>query len=334
VELTLYNIAQELRRRGHTLQFVAPQGSAMADFAIAEIPGALQVPAQTQDFMTPITMPGNSVLANIWNYTWQVQDAWDLIFNVAYDWLPFYLTPFFRRPIAHLVSMGSLSQAMDQIVGQVITQFPRTVAVYTQTQAATFPFADQCYPLSSAVDLALYDFCAQPDAGILAWVGRISPEKGLEDGFAAAQQTGMALRIFGVIQDQDYWQSILDAYPDVSYQYMGFLTTKDLQQQLGTCQALLVTSRWVEAFGNVAIEALACGVPVIAYRRGGLAEIVRDGKTGWLVEPDSVPGLVQAISKLDTLDRLACRQQAEAEYSLPALGNRVEQWFEQIVAAR
>jgi UDP-glucose:tetrahydrobiopterin glucosyltransferase len=89
----------------------------------------------------------------------------------------------------------------------------------------------------------------------------------------------------------------------------------------------------VEAFGNVAIEALACGVPVIAYRRGGLAEIVRDGESGWLVEPDHVLGLVQAIARVGEIDRQACRQQAEAEYSLLALGDRVEQWFTEMLSA-
>jgi UDP-glucose:tetrahydrobiopterin glucosyltransferase len=62
-----------------------------------------------------------------------------------------------------------------------------------------------------------------------------------------------------------------------------------------------MTPRWVEAFGNVAIEALACGVPVIAYRRGGAAEIITDGKTGFLVEPDSIEGLVAAIDRLDEI---------------------------------
>ena len=57
-----------------------------------------------------------------------------------------------------------------------------------------------------------------------------------------------------------------------------------------------MTPRWVEAFGNVAIESFACGVPVIAYRRGGPAEIITDGKTGFLVAPDSVDGLVRAIA--------------------------------------
>ena len=66
---------------------------------------------------------------------------------------------------------------------------------------------------------------------------------------------------------------------------------------------LLMTPKWVEAFGNVAIEAMACGVPVIAYRRGGPAEIVVDGETGFLVEPDDVDGMVAAVGRIDEIDR-------------------------------
>jgi UDP-glucose:tetrahydrobiopterin glucosyltransferase len=104
-----------------------------------------------------------------------------------------------------------------------------------------------------------------------------------------------------------------------------------MQQIVGDCRALLMTPRWVEAFGNVAIEALACGVPVISYARGGPTEIVRDGKTGFLVEPDSVAGLVAAIGKLGEIDRSACRQQAEQEYSLAAWGDQLEDWFASLV---
>lgn len=104
-----------------------------------------------------------------------------------------------------------------------------------------------------------------------------------------------------------------------------------MQQQLRCCKALLMTPRWVEAFGNVAIEALACGVPIIAYRRGGPAEIVIDGKTGFLVEPDSVKGLVSAIARLPEIDRYNCRQSAETDYSLEALGDRFEHWFRKII---
>ena len=332
VELSLQNIARETIRRGHLVKVVAPAKSILPDIPIIEIAGNFQIPAQTQTRDVPITMPENTVLGNMWEYARSVRSQWDLIVNFAFDWLPFYLTPFFDRPIAHFISMGSLSDALDLIVKQVADRFPGSIGVYTKSQAETFPFASTCKILSSAVDLSLYRFVASPDDNnSLAWLGRIAPEKALEDAVEASQITGIPLKIFGKIQDEEYWQKIQADFPDAPFEYGGFLSTKDLQKELGQCRALLMTPRWIEAFGNVAIESLACGVPVIAYHRGGPAEIVRDGKTGFLVEPDSVVGLVAAINQIDRLDRHACRQQAESEYSLTALGDRFEAWFEAIL---
>ncbi len=330
VELTLKNIAQALKQQGHEVTIVAPSDSVLEGASLVTIAGDLQITAQTQGRDAAIVLPPNSVLGNMWGYARQVHHDYDLLINFAYDWLPFYLTPFFRRPIAHLVSMGSLTDAMDQVIEQIAVEFPGTIAVHSRAQAETFRFGDRCRNIQNGFDLSLYEFCAQPQQQ-LAWVGRIAPEKGLEDAVAAAQIVGIPLKIWGVIQDKDYWDQICAEYPDAPIEYCGFLPTSDLQQKLGQSQALLMTPRWVEAFGNVAIEALACGVPVIAYRRGGPAEIVRDGETGWLVEPDNVDGLVSAIGQLDHLDRQACRRQAEAEYSLEAMSDRLEAWFETIL---
>ena len=330
VELTMLNIAQELHRRGHKIVVVAPVGSVLESIPVIEIMGDLQVTAQTQDYNASIVMPADAVLANMWEYARKVEDEWDVIVNFAYDWLPFYLTPFFRTPIAHFISMGSLSESIDRIAGQIAVQFPGTIGVYTASQAETFAFARECQLLGSGIDLSLYEFCSQPEPK-LAWLGRIAPEKGLEDAVAAAKITGIPLKIMGKMQDENYWQKICADCPDAPVEYLGFLTTIEMQKQVRQCRALLMTPRWVEAFGNVAIEALACGVPVIAYARGGPAEIVRDGLTGFLVEPDSVNGLVSAIDRIDKIDRRACRSQAEVEYSLVALGDRFEHWFKSIV---
>ena len=110
-------------------------------------------------------------------------------------------------------------------------------------------------------------------------------------------------------------------------------STQQLQQGLRQAQALLMTPKWIEAFGNVAIEALACGLPVLAYRRGGPAEIVASGQTGWLVKPDSVEDLVAAIAQIEQIDRRICRQQAETRFSMQAMGERVEAWFAEILAS-
>jgi UDP-glucose:tetrahydrobiopterin glucosyltransferase len=83
----------------------------------------------------------------------------------------------------------------------------------------------------------------------------------------------------------------------------------------------------------VAIEAMACGVPVIAYRRGGPAEIVIDGETGFLVEPDDIDGLVAAVQSLDRIDRLMCRQRVDELYSTTALAERIDAWLDGVVSA-
>lgn len=335
VELTLYNMAQELQRRGHEITVVAPEGSVLPNLTgvtLKAIAGQVQQAAQTQDRNSPITIPPQSLLSRMWDYARQVQQQYDLLVNFAYDWLPFYLTPFFDTPIGHFVSMGSLSEVMDEAVCQVGRENPDAIAFYTHAQAETFPPLPHYHCLWSAVDLAQYHLCTTPKPH-LAWVGRISPEKALEDAVQAAQKTNIPLKIFGKITDPAYWENILTTYPDAPIEYCGFLSTQDLQTQLRESQALLMTPRWVEAFGNVAIEALACGVPVIAYQRGGPTEIIQNGKTGFLVPPDDVASLVTAIQKLDEIDRLSCRQWVETHYSLKALGDRTESWFQSIIQA-
>ena len=127
------------------------------------------------------------------------------------------------------------------------------------------------------------------------------------------------------------WDAAIAAHPGARVSYEGFLPTDELQAAIGGCAAVVMAPKWVEAFGNVAIEAMATGVPVISYRRGGPAEIIDDGKTGFLVEPDDVEGLIAAVARIDELDRVECRQRVEEEYSIPALAARVERWLDAVV---
>ena len=331
VELTIANLARELQSRGHQIDIIAPMGSELGDLSIVQIPGELQLTAQTQENAASIVMPGNPVLANMWAKARAIQADYDIIFNTAFDWLPFYLTPFLDVPIAHFVSMGSQIAAIDSAIERVAIDFPGTIGVCTRTQAKTFSFADLCCVVGgSGVDPAVYQYCDTP-ADALAWLGRISPEKALEDAVAAAERTGIKLKIMGKIQDLAYWEQIQRDYPHAPIEYLGFLPTHELQQALRTCRGMLMTPRWIEAFGNVAIESFACGVPVIAYRRGGPAEIITDGKTGFLVEPDSVEGLVAAIDRLDEIDRADCRRAAETVFSQSAWGDVMEGWLYRLV---
>ncbi len=330
VELTVQNIAKELIRRSHTVHLAASVGSTSTEIPTISILGELHSFAQDQYRTDPVSFPDNSVLANLWEYALQVQHSYDLIVNFAYDWLPFYLTPFFQTPIAHFVSMGSLLNNMDRLVHKVSQTHKGTIGVYSKAQAYTFGEAVDFRILSSGIDLDLYEF--QPSSqSQLAWVARIAPEKGLEDAAAVSEALQIPIQVMGKMQDRAYWQRIQAEYPQAQLNYLGFLPTVKLQELLGECQSLLMTPKWEEAFGNVAIEALACGVPVIGYARGGIIEIIRHQETGFLVEPDNIESLCDSVKLVPKLHRASCRRQAEREFSLSALGDRFETWFQSII---
>jgi len=137
---------------------VAPEASQLQDIPLITIAGNAQISAQSQDREAPILMPENAVLANMWHYAQQVQNQYDLIVNFAYDWLPFYLTPFFAPPVAHLVSMASVSLAMDHIIQKTYRSFPHLLAFHTVAQAETFSISPPYRCLANGLDVSLYQF--------------------------------------------------------------------------------------------------------------------------------------------------------------------------------
>jgi UDP-glucose:tetrahydrobiopterin glucosyltransferase len=347
VELTIVNGARALAGRGHAVTILAPEGSVLPvglsspasgrgrRVRVVEASGSPPPSAQHQARDAPIVMPPDGVLAAMWARAHQQQADHDLIVNFAFDWLPFYLTPFFRTPVAHLVSMSSLSDAVDGVAAGLARERPGCLAVHSRAQAATFPFADELVVIGNGLDLDRYVFSAAAGGAEapapLGWVGRIAAEKGLEDALAAAERAGLPLHVWGVVEDADHWASLAARYPSTLVA-RGFRPTDELQAELGRCRALLMTPKWVEAYGNVVAEALACGVPVVTYRRGGPAELVEDGVSGFVVPPDSAPALADAVARVGELDRRACRRRAEAVCSLDAFATRLEAWLAPLLA--
>jgi UDP-glucose:tetrahydrobiopterin glucosyltransferase len=330
VELNLLNLARALQERGHVVHIVAPAGSHTGAVPLVwEAEGLPPAFAQGETRHSPVILPQPSVLANLWEGARALQSQYDFIVNWGYDWLPLYLTRFFQTPILHVISMGSLLDHIDEAIAGVISAFPGTVAVHSQAQAGTFVGIEDLVILPCGMDLSAYTFCFEPE-NYLAWIGRIAPEKGLEDALAAAALANLPLYVLGRLQDPAYFAQIQADNPSAILKYCGFLPTDEMQSVLGKAKALLVTPKWIEAFGNVVVEALACGVPVIAYRRGGPSETVLDGLTGFLTPPDEPAALAAAIGKVDTIDRFRCRTHAEANYSLSAMADRFETWLKKL----
>ncbi|MEX2601425.1 MAG: glycosyltransferase family 4 protein [Balneolaceae bacterium] len=329
VEYTVAALSRLLISRNYYVEVAAPQGSRLPAVHLTEIFGVLQPTAQHQSRTARAFTPQNGILSNMCRYLVERQEEADLIINFAYDWTPLYMTPQLDTPMGHFITMSSLNDAMDYEITQLAKRTPGRLACYTRTQAETFPQPESLIPLGCGINTAHYTFCAEPDSYIV-WIGRISKEKGLADAVELADRTGIQLRILGKLEEPDYWNEINRQFPDAPIRYEGFLGREKLQASIRKAKALLMTPRWIEAFGIVALEALACGVPVISYQRGGPAEIIEDGKTGFLTCPDSVDGLIEAVEKLSQIDRRACRQVAEGEYSLHSWGDRFEKWCKEM----
>ena len=339
VELTLHSLVLGLTGRGHHVEVLAPKHSLQVGTVVHQIKGALQPSAHDADRDTLVTVPADGVLAAMCEWARVHQDDFDVILNLAYDWLPYYLTPYFATtPLVHLVSMATLSDAMDDVISRAGALRPRTVAMHSQAQANTFPslvdaaLSGHVPVIGSGIAVERYDMHITADEPPhLGFIGRISPEKGLGDVVAVAEATGLPLKVWGLMQDQSVWNAAIAAHPLARVSYEGFLPTDDMQAAIGGCAAIVMAPKWIEAFGNVAIEAMATGVPVIAYRRGGPAEIIVDGETGFLVEPDDVDGLIAAVGRIGELDRVECRQRVEEDYSIAALASRVETWLTAVI---
>lgn len=332
VELNLTNLARQLVERDDEVRILAPESSQTGKIPVTTVPGLPPDFAQASGRRSPVQFPLPSTLANLWDTARQLAPEFDLVVNWAYDWLPLYLTPFFETPVAHIISMGSLNDGIDAQISQLRQTHPGAIAVHSHAQAATFPNVPDSplFVLPCGIDLTQYDFVPQASES-LCWIGRIAPEKGLEDCAALSDRLHVPVTILGKMQDSNYWDEVRSRFPQAQLDYRGFLPTAELQKVLGRSQALLVTPKWIEAFGMVAVEALACGVPVITYDRGGPAEIIESGVSGWVVPADDVNALAEAVKTSDRLNRKDCRDRAEHYYSLEVMYQRFKQWTDPLL---
>ena len=149
------------------------------------------------------------------------------------------------------------------------------------------------------------------------WVGRITPNKGLAEAVEAAHRAGIELRIYGPMEDPGYFDAKVRRWLSEKVRYFGHIERDELRAELAPALASIVTPMWDEPFGLVAAEALSCGVPVIAFDRGALREVV--GHCGVLVEAGDIGALCEAMTRASDISRASCRQRAIERLSQEAM---------------
>ena len=155
-----------------------------------------------------------------------------------------------------------------------------------------------------------------PRGGYLAFLGRISPEKGVDRAIKVAQAVGIPLKIAAKVDpvDEVYFRDqIAPLLKEPGIQFIGEINEREKAEFLGQALAMMFLIDWPEPFGLSMIEAMACGTPVLALRRGSAEEVVDEGVTGYVV--DSVEEAIVALPRVMVLNRCAVRRRFEERFT-------------------
>lgn len=172
-----------------------------------------------------------------------------------------------------------------------------------------------------------------PEGGeYLAFLGRISPEKGLDRAIEIATRVGMKLKVAAKIDraDQRYFEREIEPLfkNNPLVEFVGEVGNSEKGEFLGKASALLFPINWQEPFGLVMIEAMACGTPVIAFPHGSVPEVIVDGVCGFLV--NNVDEAVGAVHRLGEIDRQACRRHFERNFTDERMARNYLEIYQQL----
>lgn len=230
----------------------------------------------------------------------------DLIHN-SFDFLPLTYSGLVATPVLTTIHGFSSPRILS-----VYQRYNATNAYVAISDADRHPSLDYLATIHHGIDTDAFALHANPGRYLL-FFGRIHPDKGAVEAIDTAERCGMPLVMAGIVQDQRYFDELVAPRIDGDrVSFVGPVGPAERLELLGGAAALLHLIGFDEPFGYSVAEAMACGTPVIAFRRGSMPELIADGTTGFLVE--DVDGAVDAVARAASLDRAAIRAQAVVRF--------------------
>jgi glycosyltransferase involved in cell wall biosynthesis len=191
------------------------------------------------------------------------------------------------------------------------------LASVSDHQRAHLAGAGSWRTIYNAVDTDRLAFAPRPDPGYLAFLGRLTANKGAHVAIEVARRLSRPLRIAGNVSDEAGGRQFFETHvrPQLGHeiQWIGAVDDDAKVPFLQNAAALLVPIQWDDPCPNIIPEALACGTPVLAMRRGSMPELIRHGVTGFLCR--STDEMVDAVGHVGALNRRACREECERRLS-------------------
>lgn len=296
-------LTEELVAQGHEVTLFASGDSRTSARLVSSSPEALRLSNSPMDELAAQVLLIEQLIGEA--------DQFDIIHNHV-DYLPF--------PVLRRRARASLSTPHGRLDGRhwrtIIDQFPElplsSISFAQRRPLATANWAGTVY---HGIPADCHALRSQPGS-YLAFLGRISPEKRVDRAIEIARLAGIPLKIAAKVStiDQPYFErEIVPLLDHPLVEFLGEVDEAGKDELLGNALALLFPIDWPEPFGLAMIESMACGTPVIAFRRGSVPEVVDDGVTGCIVE--DVTGAVAACAHVGDMDRRACRFRFEERFT-------------------
>ncbi len=317
-------LTEELVRLGHEVTLFASGDSVTSAELVPVCREALRLDPACRD-----TMAHHVCLLDL---VFRQLHRFDLV-HFHIDYLHFPLSR--RHSFAHVTTLHGRLDLPDLV--PLYREFPDMPLVsISDAQRRPLPWVNWQATVHHGLPLDAFTFRPQGSQD-LVFLGRISPEKGVDRAIEIARRTGRRLKIAAKVDraDRDYFEEQIEpllgaAGPGV--EFIGEVGGAAKDRFLGDAYALLFPIDWPEPFGLVMIEALACGTPVIAFRKGSVPEVMEDGVTGFVVE--NVDEAVAAVERVPGLSRAACRRVFEERFSAGRMARDYVAVYQRLIQAR
>lgn len=328
------DLARGLTGRGHEVHVYAATGSQIPGVTVIDTgvdPGSLAATlyrAAGPEGRDPA--PAESAFARA--YAVVRENRYDLIHNHAFDAPAISLGAGLGTPVAHTLHLPP-----DPAIAAALRQAARgghspAVACVSAYQASTWRAVARVDAiLPPYVPTRSVPWSDAAGDGVV-FAGRLSPEKGAAEAIDIARAAGARIDVYGDAYDAGYARDQIAPRqdgPGVAV-HQGVPRTS-MWAAMARAAVVVCPARWDEPFGMAAADAQACGTPVVAFRRGGLAEIVVDGVTGFLVAPDDIQAAAGCVRRTARISRAACRDHAENHLDLERSLDVHEQFYRRII---
>lgn len=198
----------------------------------------------------------------------------------------------------------------------------------SNNQRKDMPNLNYVATVYNGLDLSGYNYY-EKNQNYFAFIGRVAYEKGAHHAVQAVNNADERLKIIGPRwMGNEYWDKEIKPNLTEKIEFLDKLEQEKTRPIVGQAKALLFPIEWEEPFGLVMIEAMAGGTPVIAFDRGSVREVIKEGVTGFVVK--DIKGMVEAMKKINSIDRRACREHVENNFSLQKMINEYEKTYKKI----